>query len=115
MLALPPFETCQRGFLAWRVRNHQEWHFCPRPRRRHALGFAFHLAEVRRPGRIAEARCLVFCREIEQLFERTRLGLDAFVWIADLGEALWNCENGEVGGLAVWDLMPVKRSGHSGI
>ena len=35
--------------------------------------------------------------------------------IAEFREALRNCEDGEVGWLAVGDLMPVKRCGHAGV
>ena len=39
-------------------------------RRRHARRFAFHLAKVRRPGRVAQSRGFVLRREFQQLLER---------------------------------------------
>src|SRR5437867_6968135 len=70
---------------------------------------------MRRPGRVAETRRLVFCRELEQPFQRTWLGVDAGLRIAELREALRNREYGEVGWVAVGHLMPAKRRGHPGV
>ena len=82
-------------------------------RRRDARRFALHLAKVRRPGRVAETRGFVLGRELEQFFERARRGVHVRVRIADLREALRNREHGEVGRIAVGDLVPVKRRGHA--
>ena len=109
-----------------RIRHHHQRHLRPRllrdglrdrpcARRGNPRRFALHLAKVRRPGRVAEARGLVFCRELEQFFERTWRGVDVRVRIADLRETLGNREDGKVGRLAVGDLVPVKRRGHTGV
>ena len=127
MFPLPPFQTREGRFFVRRVRDHQKRR--PRPwllrggflrrgagaRRRHARRFALHLAKVWRPGRVAETCRLVFRRELEQLFERTWRGVHACVRIAELREALGNREHGEIGRVAVGDLMPVKRRGHAGV
>ena len=46
---------------------------------------------------------------------RTWLGVHPGVRIAELGEALRNREDSEVGWVAVGDLMPVERRGHAGV
>ena len=84
ILALPSFQTRQRGLL--------DPESSPPPpaassraalrrrlgaRRRHPRRFALHLAKVRRPRRVAEPRGLVFGRQLQQRFERTRRGVHA--------------------------------------
>src|SRR5215831_16293841 len=106
IFALPPLQTPKRSLLVWRVRDDHKRHPRPRllrrgpgPRRGHAWGFALHLAKVGGPGRVAEAGGLITCRELEQLFERTRRGIHPRVWIADFGEAFRNRKYREVGRL----------------
>src|ERR1700694_836191 len=99
MFALPPFQTCQRSVSVGRVRAHHERNLRARllrgglgTRRGNPPRFALHLAKVRGPGCIAEARGLVFCRELEQFCERSWRGVDACVRIAELRETLRNGE-----------------------
>ena len=66
---------------------------------------------MRRPGRVAEARGIVFSREIEQFFERAWRDVHACVWIADLREALRYRDYGKVGRLAIGNLMPTSGKG----
>ncbi len=53
-----------------------------RARRRHPRSFAFHLAKMRRPRRIAQSIGLVSGRQLEQFFERSRGGIHVRVRIA---------------------------------
>src|SRR5712691_826469 len=120
MVVLPPFQTSESGILTWRVRDYQKGHLRPRllrggllhcgagARRGHARCLTLHLAKVWRPGRVTKTGGLVFHCELEQLFERTWLGVHAGVWIADPRKALRNREHGEVSRVAMGDLMPVQ-------
>ena len=90
MPRLPALEPRERRLLARRVRDHDQRHLRARPlaaplraRRRDARRLALHLAEVRRPRRVAEARRLVARRELEQRLERAGGGVHAGVRIAD--------------------------------
>ena len=125
MSAFPFFKTRQRGFLVGRVRDYHEWHLRTRRARLlrgglsarwgHPRRFALHLTKVWRPRRVAQTRGFVLCRELEQFFEGTRHGVDACVRIAEFRETPRNREYGEIGRLAVRDLMPVQRRGDSRI
>src|SRR2546427_2998124 len=115
MFALPPFQTVEGRFLFRGIRDHQKRHLSPRflrgrlllrgsgTRRGHSHGFALHLAKVWRPGCVAETCRLVFVRELEELFERTWLGVHAAVRIAELREAPGYREHGEILRVAVGD------------
>lgn len=85
------------------------------PRWSDACALALCLAEVRRPGSIAEARCLVACGEIEQSVERARIVVHGGVRVADPLEAFGHREEGEVRGFAGHHLVPRKRCGDAGI
>ena len=96
VFALPSLQPSQRILFAGRIRDHDQRHLRPRrsllrgrlgSRRRYSRRLAFHLAKVRRPWRIAQSRRLIFGRELQQRFERTRRGIHARVWVADLREA----------------------------
>ena len=58
---------------------------------------ACHLLEVRRPGRVADARRLVTRGEIEELLQRAARFVHAGVRIADRSEAGGHGEDGEIG------------------
>src|ERR1700730_4337250 len=116
MLLLPPFQARQRRSFIGRVRNNNERHLhsgllysrlCARWR--YSRGFPFHLAEVWRPGCVAETRCFVPFRELQQFLQRARGGLLCRVRIADFRKALWHREKREVGWVTVRDFIPMKR------
>ena len=77
-----------------------------RARRRDARRLPIHLAEVRRPGRIAETRRLVARRELEQPLERPGRLVHRCVRIADGREALRHRQHREVRRIARRHLVP---------
>src|ERR1700739_2497780 len=70
---------------------------------------------MRRPGRVAQARGFVSCRELQQALERTWRSGYIRVRIADFYETFWNREHRKICWLAVRDLAPVKRGGDTSI
>ena len=77
MSCFPSLEAGHRGFFALRVGDHDERHLLAAPAslprrlrasaRAHARRFPLHLAEMRRPGRIAQPSRLIPCRHLQQL------------------------------------------------
>src|SRR6266571_4608797 len=101
MITRPAFQAGESSFFRGRVRDHQKRYLRSRLLRGTRWGdarrLALHLAEVRRPGRVAETCRFVFSRKLEQLFEGTRLGIHTRVWVAQLGETLRNRQHGKIG------------------
>ncbi len=58
---------------------------------------------------------LIFCRQLQQMFERTRRGIHVCVRIADLREARRHGEHGKIRRIALRHLVPMKRRGHAGV
>ncbi len=85
------------------------------PRRRHPRSLAFHLAKVRRPGRISQSRGLILGRQLQQRFQRTRGEIHARVRIAHLCESPGHGQHRKIRRLAIWHLVPKKRRGNAGI
>src|SRR5687767_6887121 len=79
-----------------------------------ALGLALLLGEVRRPRRVAEAPLLVAARELQQLVERARVGVDVRRGIA-LAQPLRHRVDAQVARLDVGDLGPVERARHASV
>ena len=65
--------------------------------------------------RVAQAGGFVLRRQFEQSFQRAGRGIHGRVRIAEFAKALGNGEDGEVGGLAIGNFVPVKRRGDAGI
>src|SRR5205809_1906329 len=110
MLTLPAFQAGESSFFRGRVRDHQKRHLRSRPLRgtrwRDARRLALHLAEMRRPGRVAKTRRFVFSRKLEQRFEGTRLGIHTRVWVAQLRETLRNRQHSEIGWITFGNFRP---------
>ena len=129
MLRFPPLEPRERRLLVRRVRDGDERHLrLPRSRRfllcralRHSLRarrrdastLAIHLLKVWRPGRVAKSGRFVACRELEQRVEGTDGLVHPREWICGRGKSSRHRQHREVRRLAVRDLVPAQRCGHT--
>ncbi len=80
-----------------------------------ALPFPFGFAEVWGPGGVGETGGLVAGGEVEELVERSGGRVHRGVRVAYGGEAGGHGEDGEVGGVAIGDFVPVEGRGDAGV